>query len=186
MEEFFQSGSQTFLSLQQKIRFPFYLKIFFLTFCIVWEEIQIGHHSGKFFPPLTLKIKPKSAWTLSVYWTEREGGGENNFSRNKNSYFNLPEQIKLSWKLILTIFSSPGIRTQTEIIRKVCFQIYYTFLALFFAFLCVYLNTFARTLSKQVYNTASYQRKNKLHRFFRLLFQWILFYFFIFFRISFQ
>ena len=104
-------------------------------------------------------------------------GGENNFSRNKNSYFNLPEQIKLSWKLILTIFSSPGIRTQTEIIRKVCFQIYYTFLSFFFAFLCVYLNTFARTLSKQVYNTASYQRKNKLHRFIRLFFQWILFYF---------
>ena len=102
------------------------------------------------------------------------------------SDISITEQIKLSWKLILTIFSSPGIRTQTEIIRKVCFQIYYTFLALFFAFLCVYLNTFARTLSKQVYNTASYQRKNKLHRFFRLLFQWILFYFFIFFRISFQ
>ena len=106
-----------------------------------------------------------------------KGGGGNKFSRNKNSYLNLPEQVKLSWKLILTIFSSPGIRTQTEIIPKVCFQIYYTFLAFFFAFLCVNLNTFARTLSKQVYNTASYQRKNKLHRFFRLIFQWILFYF---------
>ena len=63
-----------------------------------------------------------------------KGGGGNKFSRNKNSYLNLPEQVKLSWKLILTIFSSPGIRTQTEIIPKVCFQIYYTFLAFFLHF----------------------------------------------------
>ena len=110
----------------------FFKKKLFVNFFLGGGELKLDIILES-FPSLTFKINQKSAWTLTVYLTEREGWG-NKFSRNKNSYLNLPEQVKLSWKLILTIFSSPGIRTQTEIIPKVCFQIYYTFLAFFLHF----------------------------------------------------